>query len=305
MSILQLASPQQTSRGIGSSSALMLPPASPLILGQHAPPPSPAHPPHLQHQQQHTSQQQQAQARAHAQAQAQLLALVAEGRESDAAGSSTHAAEDVDAGEDEGEGDDQHQQMSDDDEDYDDQEDRASNSSQSCPPSPLANASTADAGAVGSGSGVLAGRRKQAASGRRRSVGSSSVHERDPEAGSGRVYKRPSAKVSQVAGSPAFKKRTGGEGTSGAAGGSSCHQCKSRRAYMDLTYCTSALGKKKGAVCRKKYCGKCAAPRIQHCARSLAFHLRFFLVVLRAAVIRALRACLTRSSIVLRCVNSC
>ena len=237
----------------------MPPPASPLILGQHAPPPSPAHPPHAQ-QSHHTPQQQQAQARAHAQAQAQLLALGAEGRESDAGGASTHAAEDVDAaGGDDDLADDQ-QQMSDDDEDYEEEEDRASNSSQSCPPSPLAslaNASTADANsAVGSGSGVLAGRRKQAASGRRRSVGSSSVHERETSEASGRVYKRPSAKVSQVAGSPAFKKKVGGDGASG-AGGSSCHQCKSRRAYMDLTYCTSSLGKKKNAVCRKKFCEHC------------------------------------------------
>lgn len=41
-------------------------------------------------------------------------------------------------------------------------------------------------------------------------------------------------------------------------GGSSCHQCKSRRNYGDLTYCTSSLNKKnKSAVCRKKYCEHC------------------------------------------------
>jgi len=35
-------------------------------------------------------------------------------------------------------------------------------------------------------------------------------------------------------------------------------QCKSRRSYGDLTYCTSSLHKKnKNAVCRKKYCEHC------------------------------------------------
>jgi hypothetical protein len=39
------------------------------------------------------------------------------------------------------------------------------------------------------------------------------------------------------------------------AGGSSCHQCKSRRSAGDLTYCSASLNKKnKNAVCRKKYC---------------------------------------------------
>lgn len=43
-------------------------------------------------------------------------------------------------------------------------------------------------------------------------------------------------------------------------GGSSCHQCKSRRAYGDLTYCTSSSNKKsanKSNACRKKYCDHC------------------------------------------------
>ncbi len=42
-------------------------------------------------------------------------------------------------------------------------------------------------------------------------------------------------------------------------GGSSCHQCKSRRSFTDLTYCTSSLNKKtnKANVCRKKYCDHC------------------------------------------------
>lgn len=35
-------------------------------------------------------------------------------------------------------------------------------------------------------------------------------------------------------------------------GGSSCHQCKSRRNYVALTYCTSNLDKK-NKKCRKKY----------------------------------------------------
>lgn len=39
-------------------------------------------------------------------------------------------------------------------------------------------------------------------------------------------------------------------------GGSSCHQCKSRRMNNDLTYCTSNLDKKKKS-CRKKYCEHC------------------------------------------------
>mmetsp|Transcript_17571 Transcript_17571/g.42885 ORF Transcript_17571/g.42885 Transcript_17571/m.42885 type:complete len:239 (-) Transcript_17571:592-1308(-) len=39
-------------------------------------------------------------------------------------------------------------------------------------------------------------------------------------------------------------------------GGSSCHQCKSRRNCTDLTYCTSNLDKKK-KKCRKKYCEHC------------------------------------------------
>lgn len=40
------------------------------------------------------------------------------------------------------------------------------------------------------------------------------------------------------------------------AGGSSCHQCKSRRLFNDLTYCTGNLDKKK-KNCRKKYCEHC------------------------------------------------
>lgn len=47
-------------------------------------------------------------------------------------------------------------------------------------------------------------------------------------------------------------------GSGGLGGGSSCHQCKSRRNSQDLTYCTSSLKKKnKGAQCRKKYCDHC------------------------------------------------
>jgi len=42
-----------------------------------------------------------------------------------------------------------------------------------------------------------------------------------------------------------------------AQGGSSCHQCKSRRNCSDLTYCTSNLDKKKKQKCRKKYCEHC------------------------------------------------
>lgn len=39
-------------------------------------------------------------------------------------------------------------------------------------------------------------------------------------------------------------------------GGSSCHQCKSRRNEVALTYCTSNLDKK-NKKCRKKFCGHC------------------------------------------------
>lgn len=39
-------------------------------------------------------------------------------------------------------------------------------------------------------------------------------------------------------------------------GGSSCHQCKSRRNFNALTYCTSNLDKK-NKKCRKKFCGHC------------------------------------------------
>jgi hypothetical protein len=39
-------------------------------------------------------------------------------------------------------------------------------------------------------------------------------------------------------------------------GGSSCHQCKSRRNFIALTYCTSSLDKK-SKRCRKKFCGHC------------------------------------------------
>ena len=39
-------------------------------------------------------------------------------------------------------------------------------------------------------------------------------------------------------------------------GGSSCHQCKSRRNDSALTYCTSNLDKK-NKRCRKKFCGHC------------------------------------------------
>jgi len=42
----------------------------------------------------------------------------------------------------------------------------------------------------------------------------------------------------------------------GVKGGSSCHQCKSRRMFQDLTYCTSSLENKK-KTCRKKYCEHC------------------------------------------------
>lgn len=45
------------------------------------------------------------------------------------------------------------------------------------------------------------------------------------------------------------------EDSSGKAG-SSCHQCKSRRNLVALTYCTSTLDKK-NKKCRKKFCGHC------------------------------------------------
>ena len=66
------------------------------------------------------------------------------------------------------------------------------------------------------------------------------------------AFKRP--KLHSVVGSPLFQAKKKSE----SAGGSSCHQCKSRRNYGDLTYCTSSLNKKnKNAVCRKKYCEHC------------------------------------------------
>mmetsp|Transcript_19208 Transcript_19208/g.34309 ORF Transcript_19208/g.34309 Transcript_19208/m.34309 type:complete len:284 (+) Transcript_19208:315-1166(+) len=43
----------------------------------------------------------------------------------------------------------------------------------------------------------------------------------------------------------------------GSKGGSSCHQCKSRRLFEDLTYCTSSLDQNKKKTCRKKYCNHC------------------------------------------------
>lgn len=44
------------------------------------------------------------------------------------------------------------------------------------------------------------------------------------------------------------------------SGGSSCHQCKSRRSTEDLTFCANQLNKKNKAastMCRKKYCEHC------------------------------------------------
>lgn len=55
------------------------------------------------------------------------------------------------------------------------------------------------------------------------------------------------------------KKRKGDLSAAAAAdgkGGSSCHQCKSRRNYNALTYCTASLDKK-SKKCRKKFCGHC------------------------------------------------
>lgn len=40
------------------------------------------------------------------------------------------------------------------------------------------------------------------------------------------------------------------------AAGSSCHQCKSRRNYADLIFCTNVVDKK-NKTCRKKYCESC------------------------------------------------
>lgn len=40
------------------------------------------------------------------------------------------------------------------------------------------------------------------------------------------------------------------------AAGSSCHQCKSRRNYQDLIFCTNIVDKKNKS-CRKKYCEHC------------------------------------------------
>ena len=260
MSILQLASPhstrQATLMAAQQASAAMPPPASPLVLGLHAPPPSPAHPPvppHLQHM------------AAHAAAQAQLLALVAEeGRE----GRDSHGAQgadDADAGE-VANGDehyDDEQRMSDDEEEEEDFEDEdddgRSVSSQSCPPSPLASAllSAADPSATNGTSGRRSTSRVSQLPLRRRSVGSSVQYEnerRSSGASAERGQQRRQAKVAAAAGSPAFKKRNGEV----SVGGSSCHQCKSRRAWNDLTYCTSSLNKKnKNAICRKKFCEHC------------------------------------------------
>lgn len=44
------------------------------------------------------------------------------------------------------------------------------------------------------------------------------------------------------------------------SGGSSCHQCKSRRTHNGLSFCNNQLPKKNksaGAMCRKKYCDHC------------------------------------------------
>jgi hypothetical protein len=48
----------------------------------------------------------------------------------------------------------------------------------------------------------------------------------------------------------------GGKDKGDGKGGSSCHQCKSRRNFIALTYCTSKLDKK-NKRCRKKFCGHC------------------------------------------------
>lgn len=261
MSILQLASPHSTRQATliaaQQASAAMPPPASPLVLGMHAPPPSPAHPPvppHLQHM------------AAHAAAQAQrLLTLVAEDGRDGCEGRSAQGADDADAAEGAHADDhpDDEQRMSDDEEEEeefeDEDDDGRSVSSQSCPPSPLASAllSAADSNATNATTGRRSTSRVSQLPLRRRSVGSSAQYEnerRSSGVSTERGQQRRQAKVAAAAGSPAFKKRNGEV----SVGGSSCHQCKSRRAWNDLTYCTSSLNKKnKNAICRKKFCEHC------------------------------------------------
>lgn len=290
MSILQLASPSHGS---------MLPPASPFI-GSSAPPPSPAllaHP--------------QSAAAAASHAQAQLLALVAEeGRETrhsrhqqfpqDAAGPGEeddddesmeeYAEDDDDAADgDEGEQDEQ--------EEHDGGE---STASRSCPPSPLASLAQLSADPNNGGAVTLSSGRRSSLSmkgaqlahqlaSRRRSVGSHVEHHRasSSERASTLTFKRP--KVSLTAAAPGFKKKPASgasEPVATSVGGSSCHQCKSRRNYADLTYCSSSLNKKnKNAVCRKKFCDRTcdesvtrmSCPGLKQASRSASTHTRRFL----------------------------
>lgn len=55
---------------------------------------------------------------------------------------------------------------------------------------------------------------------------------------------------------PTANRRKKSQQSAPSQGGSSCHQCKSRRNCSDLTYCTSFLDNKK-KKCRKKYCEHC------------------------------------------------
>jgi len=52
-------------------------------------------------------------------------------------------------------------------------------------------------------------------------------------------------------------------------GGSSCHQCKSRRNFGHLTYCTSNLDKK-NKKCRKKFCSHCLKKFYKESASAIA-----------------------------------
>jgi len=136
-------------------------------------------------------------------------------------------------------------------------------SSLSCPPSPLASLAllSADAaGATRNGSNhqqthhpmsarraALLAKREQ----RRSSVGSAS-HATGAAATTNSASRRPKVSLSAA---PGFKKTGSKAVVDLNTGGSSCHQCKSRRSDNDLTYCTASLSKKnKNAICRKKFC---------------------------------------------------
>jgi hypothetical protein len=62
-------------------------------------------------------------------------------------------------------------------------------------------------------------------------------------------------------------------------GGSSCHQCKSRRSLNALTFCTSALDRK-NKKCRKKYCHQCLKKFYKENPPAVCLHLLLLLLTL-------------------------